>query len=230
MDSNVARLPLFGGPRAWQFSDWTSVDDRVRGGSSYSYMTGSPASPTARFHGNLNITTLGGAGFASQQTTGENRTWDLSHYDGLELHIARGDRKHYTFTLQNAALPQGPDGRQQSNLVWEHDFLAEDEQKIFVKWADFTPTYRGREKTDAEPLDLTAVKRMSLMMRSFFGTQEGPFSLDILSIAALRFKQYRDYQEDDEDYVVVDEKSGEESNPPKSRGWFSGLRECCGLF
>jgi hypothetical protein len=34
---------------------------------------------------------LGGAGFASQRTTGEDREWDLSEYAGIQLSIAKGD-------------------------------------------------------------------------------------------------------------------------------------------
>ena len=46
---------------------------------------------TGTFRGNLDIKTLGGAGFASQRTTQEDAEWDLSHYAGIELCIAKGD-------------------------------------------------------------------------------------------------------------------------------------------
>ena len=47
----------------------------------------------ARFYGNLDIKTLGGAGFASQRTVGEDKNWDLSDYAGIQLDIAKGDSK-----------------------------------------------------------------------------------------------------------------------------------------
>lgn len=47
----------------------------------------------ARFYGNLDIKTLGGAGFASQRTVGEDKNWDLSEYAGIQLDIAKGDSK-----------------------------------------------------------------------------------------------------------------------------------------
>ena len=47
----------------------------------------------ARFYGELDIKTLGGAGFASQRTVSEDRTWDLSGYAGIQLEIAKGDSK-----------------------------------------------------------------------------------------------------------------------------------------
>jgi hypothetical protein len=87
--------------RPWDPLDWTSSDDRVRGGSSYSKLSCSSQSPIAEFHGNLDIKTLGGAGFASQRTTGEDRLWDLSGYDGLELDIAASDAKQYTVILKD---------------------------------------------------------------------------------------------------------------------------------
>jgi Complex I intermediate-associated protein 30 (CIA30) len=43
----------------------------------------------------------------------------------------------------------------------------EDEIEIFIPWASFKPTYRGKEKRDAKPIDLKAIRRMSLMMRRY---------------------------------------------------------------
>src|ERR1700761_2250570 len=45
----------------------------------------------ARFHGDLDIETLGGAGFASQRTTGDDREYDLSEFAGIQLEVAKGD-------------------------------------------------------------------------------------------------------------------------------------------
>jgi len=73
----------------------------VRGGSSYSILSCSSTCTVARFHGNLDIKTLGGAGFASQRTTREDGSWDLSSYDGLELDIEKSDEKQYTFILKD---------------------------------------------------------------------------------------------------------------------------------
>jgi hypothetical protein len=146
--------------------DWTSSDDRVRGGSSYSELSCNRLSPTATFRGILDIKTLGGAGFASQRTIDEDRSWNLSKYDGLLLDIAKSDGKKYTLTLKDTLLPKSPNGREQSTVSWEYDFNGDKEgSKVFVKWDNFAPTYRGREQKDAKPLDLKNVKRISLMMR-----------------------------------------------------------------
>jgi hypothetical protein len=158
--------------RTWSPLDWTSSDDRVRGGSSISKLTCSPFSRTAEFHGNLDIKTLGGAGFASQRTSGEDRRYDLSKYEALVLDIEKSDGKQYTVILKDELLLKSPNGREQRTVSWEYDFKTERGEaeemgkgKIFVKWSEFKPMYRGREKKDAKSLDLKNVKRISLMMR-----------------------------------------------------------------
>ncbi|CAI6239563.1 unnamed protein product [Periconia digitata] len=150
-------------------------------------------SPSARFHGNLDITTLGGAGFASQRTTTEDNTWDLSKYDGILLQIGKSDGKRYTFIIKDKLLPKNPEnGREQSTTSWEYDFEAGagestsgETSSIYIPWSEFKATYRGKEKKDAGKLAKENVKRFSIMMRSFFGDQEGDFSITIKSITAV---------------------------------------------
>ncbi|RDW71903.1 CIA30 family protein [Coleophoma crateriformis] len=169
MPSSTHTRDLFGGDQPWSSSDWTDSDDRVRGGHSQSHLTITPTQPTtAVFQGNLDIKTLGGAGFASQRTTGEDRVWDLSPYDGLLLDLDAADTKRYTVTLKDELLPKSSNGREQSTVSWEYDFTVDPNATgglLFVPWKDFSPTYRGREKNDAKPLDLKNIKRFSLMMR-----------------------------------------------------------------
>jgi hypothetical protein len=170
--------------RGWKASDWTSSDDRVRGGASQSHL--SISGSTARFHGNLDITALGGAGFASQRTTGEDRTWDLSAYDGIYLSLGKHDGKKYTLTLKDEILPLMADGREASTISYEYDFSSTTKKEFFVPWHAMKPTYRGKEKHDAEKLKTKNVKRFSIMMRSFFGTQEGDFDVTINVIKAVK--------------------------------------------
>jgi len=148
-----------------------------------------------RFHGDLDIKTLGGAGFASQRTTGDDVCWDLSGYDGIQLRIdtTKADDKRYTFILKDELLPKNPlNGREQSTISWEYDFsiIVKDHDSshdllLFIPWDSLKPTYRGKERKDAPSLDRKKIKRFSIMMRSFFGNQEGPFSLSIRSIKAI---------------------------------------------
>ncbi|KAI9924230.1 hypothetical protein ASPWEDRAFT_588663 [Aspergillus wentii DTO 134E9] len=228
MASQTSRIDLFGGSKAWSPLDWTSSDDRVRGGSSHSTLTCSPSSPIARFHGNLDITTLGGAGFASQRTRGTDRTWDLSEYDGLELDVDRADGKVYTITLKDEILPKRPDGREQSTLSWEYDFPAEKKERVSIKWADFKATYRGKEKKVKTPLNLTNIKRVSIMMRSFFGTQEGDFSLEVASISAFRTESYRDDPSEKRmSFEATNEKEVDTFENNKNGGLMRSCLGCC---
>ncbi|KAJ5692373.1 hypothetical protein N7462_001796 [Penicillium macrosclerotiorum] len=226
----TSHLPLFGGVRAWTPSDWTSSDDRVRGGASQSELTCSPSSLIAKFHGNLDINALGGAGFASQRTTGEDRTWDLSAYDGIELVIDRADDKLYTFTIKDEILPKRPDGRERSSVSWEFDFRASGRKTIIIKWNDFRPTYRGKDEKGVEPLDLKNIKRFGIMVRSFFGEQQGSFFLNVVSIAALRTDRYMDEPAEDGDGLINEKQIHEVfSWPARRRGWFAWLTSCLGL-
>ncbi|KAK4547375.1 hypothetical protein LTR36_001031 [Oleoguttula mirabilis] len=186
-------VTLFGGDEGWSPSDWTASDDRVRGGKSQSYLDCSNEK-IGRFCGHLDIKTLGGAGFASQRTTGDNRKWDLSKYAGIKLDIEKGDKKRYTFILKDELLAPNPEnGREQASISYEADFElpppaqhgSTHDSFIFIPWESLKPTYRGKLKEDAEPLDTKQIKRISIMMRSFFGTQEGDFTLSIRSITTI---------------------------------------------
>ncbi|KAG8157596.1 hypothetical protein KVR01_012638 [Diaporthe batatas] len=206
---------LFGGDRPWDASQFTASDDRVRGGKSQSYLTvlngPEAAASQAQFSGNLDITALGGAGFASQRTADDVPGWDVSGYDVLVLDVARADSRKYTLTLKDEILPRRPDGRDQSTVSWEYDFVVgagagagageghatgsgstAGSTLLVIPFGDFQPTYRGKPKPDAEPLDLKNVKRVSFMMRSFFGTQEGDFSIVFNSVAVEKRDKLRD--------------------------------------
>ncbi|KAI1007451.1 hypothetical protein K3495_g765 [Podosphaera aphanis] len=180
--SNSTHLSLFGGDLPWSPLDWISSDDTVRGGNSYSNLNCSPADAVAVFQGNLDIKTLGGAGFASQRTTAENEAWNLAGYEGISLDVKKSDGKKYTLILKD----QVPE-RDQSTVGWEFGFIPDTKGEIVkVFWSEFKPTFRGRECKDTAPLDLEHIRNFSLMMRSFFGTQEGEFSLSLASISAFK--------------------------------------------
>ncbi|KAF1840834.1 CIA30-domain-containing protein [Cucurbitaria berberidis CBS 394.84] len=207
---NKKELELFGGSKGWKAEDWTASDDRVRGGSSQSYLDTSGSS--AHFHGTLDIKTLGGAGFASQRTTGDDRSWDLSDYAGIHLRVDEYDGKKYTLTLKDEILPLNPEnGREQSTISYEYDFSSSSAEGLYVPWHALKATYRGKEKKDAKPLNTKSVKRFSIMMRSFFGEQEGDFSLEIKSIKAIS-------QSTDPEKGVVGEK-GDLNEPGKPWNW-----------
>ncbi|CAG8140478.1 unnamed protein product [Penicillium olsonii] len=206
MDSSTR---LLFGPE-WDLKEWTASDDRVRGGSSVSNLT--PTPDGALFHGTLDIETLGGAGFASQRTVAGDKKWDLSSHDGIELRIVSSDHKRYTFSLTDEIAPRRPDGREQSALVWEYDFCTNGkESTIRVTWKDLKPTYRGKPVKDARPLDVSQVKRFRIMARSFFGDQQGSFSLGIRSIALFR-DNYLDNPKMTQETMCYDNEKAEQSD------------------
>ncbi|KAM4063114.1 complex I intermediate-associated protein 30 (CIA30) domain-containing protein [Hirsutella rhossiliensis] len=216
---------LYGGDQPWDSRRWTASDDRVRGGASTSHLTVSPRRPTARFHGHLDTQTLGGAGFASQRTRGA-LALDLRAYDGVVVSIAgpaAADGKRYALTLKDSLEPPRRDGRDRAGVSWEADFVADRPRDVKLVWSDFKPTYRGRPKEDAEPLDLAGIKRVGLMMRSFFGQQEGDFSLELHAIAAWKRRpaasatELSGPAEDTEDDEEEDIKAGAESPPRQAR-------------
>ncbi|KAL9608706.1 MAG: hypothetical protein Q9167_006472 [Letrouitia subvulpina] len=214
-------LFLFGETKPWLPPPWTTIDDRVRGGSSTSHLSSLPDN-CAGFHGQLDTKTLGGAGFASQfspvdvdhvvgtadsgdlqvagtQPQRDTRpTWDLSEYVGLELSILNMDSKTYTLILKDteAMDDERDDGRKKAGISWEASFKSSSEvqgvgalksnsvKKFWIPWASFEATFRGKKVEDAGPLKTGEIKRVGLMMRSYFGSQEGDFRLEVKSLCA----------------------------------------------
>lgn len=132
------------------------------------------------FHGLLDINTLGGAGFASQRTVGDDQHWDMSAFAGIEVSIdpSQSDDKVYTLILKDHLLPPNPEnGREQSTISWQSDFSqpefrrdSESESStavIFIPWNHFKPTYRGRPEMNTQGMDLGGIKRISVMIKRF---------------------------------------------------------------
>lgn len=155
------------------------MDDRVRGGSSRSYLELVGNASNIRFSGHLDTKTLGGAGFASQSTQGD-KVWDLSGFEGIQLEVVKADNKTYTFIVKDE-IPgsKRDDGREKSSISWEHNFKLDDQDtsellqhNVTIPWNRFKATYRGREKEDAHPLKVSEIRKFSLMMRR----QDAPLS------------------------------------------------------
>lgn len=132
----------------------------------------------ASFQGNLDITTLGGAGFASQRTRDDELHLDLSKYEALELvlDVSKTDDKKYTFILKDEVLPSNPDnGREQSTVSWEYNFVRSEasstndaespDRSIIIPFTAFKAMYRGRPDNDAESLRVQDIRRFSIMIR-----------------------------------------------------------------
>lgn len=174
-----ASLPLF---HPWNASDWIASDDSVRGGLSRSSIEviqpGSPGNllgdePIASFFGTLDHEALNGSGFASQRTADGWPGADLSAFDRLIVEVPYTDGKTYTLNLKDTVLPP-VGGLEQATVSWEHDFqlpargaaaAADDYGQVVVRFEDLVPTYRGRVQNDTAPLNLTGIKRCSIMIR-----------------------------------------------------------------
>ncbi|KAJ5835369.1 Major facilitator superfamily [Penicillium robsamsonii] len=216
MEYSTNKQILFGPD--WDINHWSASDDRVRGGSSISKLE--PTNEGVIFHGNLDIETLGGAGFASQRTVGNEQIWDLSGYDGIELRIVPSDGKRYTFSLADEIPQRRPNDREQSALVWEYDFCPrETGREVRMSWKDLRPTYRGKAVEDARPLDLSHIRRFRIMMRSFFGNQHGEFSLKVQSIGLFR-KSYVDTPNIAKESIYYGDEKAEPVKSRRDRRWF----------
>jgi hypothetical protein len=166
---------LAGGSVPWDVSCFTSVDDRLRGGTSTSSL--SPASPDGAsvvFRGTLDAATLGGAGFTSQRHADYAPALDLSGAAGMLVRLgAGGDGKRYTLVLKEDDGEQGGGGGEEEDgrvVNWQHTFRAPtggggDGGEAFVEWAAFEPTYHGHPRGDAGPLDPARILNWSIMMR-----------------------------------------------------------------
>lgn len=92
------------------------------------------------------------------------------------MRVGRGDGRRYTIVVKDVIPGKRPDGRDESGLSWEWDFIApggdggnaEGEgvaTLVGVRWGDLRPTYRGREVENPPKLNLGGVKRLSIMIR-----------------------------------------------------------------
>ncbi|GAA6012686.1 hypothetical protein JCM11491_002529 [Sporobolomyces phaffii] len=207
---------LYGAHKPWP--EFKPVNDSIRGGNSTSEWSVSRRTNVATFSGLLDITALGGAGFASQSTLFEPTRLSLprSTYSGLSLSVSLppldklaslDDDKprdppvptKFVLIVKPTKPATRPDGRRESVVGYEFEFdvarLAATEEAtattsrivaVEAPWHEFQATYRGRPKQDAPELDPSDIYELSVMCRSNFGKQAGPFSLDIVSLSAVR--------------------------------------------
>ncbi|BGP44114.1 hypothetical protein JCM10449v2_008178 [Rhodotorula kratochvilovae] len=178
---------LFGGSEPWP--TFTAVNDTLRGGASTSLLTVDPVSNVATFSGNLDITALGGAGFASQSTVFPSRlSLPRAKHAGLlvtflppaspssSIGSAPGPVTRFVLALKTSEPARRPDGRRESVTVYEYTFSSteapsdlDEEEKgarsvtLLARWGDFKPTYRGRPAPDAEALDPSRIYECVLL-------------------------------------------------------------------
>ncbi|KAN0064482.1 hypothetical protein ACQY0O_002108 [Thecaphora frezii] len=125
--------------QAWNTDDFTNVDDTVRGGKSSSKVSLDYRGELL-FTGNVDITALGGAGFASQaHVHGFPLLLTTDRFDGLRLRIRKPppaikqvhgtatavdqpcNITRYVINIKTEMPVVGPGGQRQSQPVWEWD-------------------------------------------------------------------------------------------------------------
>ncbi|MGC8118857.1 CIA30 family protein [Marinobacter sp. VGCF2001] len=145
--------------------EWSSLGDQVMGGQSDGRLTHSKEG-SGLFHGTVRLDN--GGGFASVKAD-LPEAFDASNYTGIEL-LALGDGKTYKIGLRNSTSRR--------SIVYQHTFTPDtkDWSLIRLPFSDFTPTWRGKTVTDAEPLNLAHLASVSLFVS---GRQAGEFRLKI---------------------------------------------------
>ncbi|CAN5734218.1 CIA30 family protein [soil metagenome] len=146
--------------------NWHAVDDVVMGGVSRSKLDVAEGG-TARFSGRLSLEQ--GGGFASVRY--DKTAFDLGGYEGLELRV-KGDAKTYQLRLHTDA----------PRVAYAQPFhAASDWTTLRLPFADFIPTFRGRDVPSAPPLNRSAVREVGMMLAD---KQAGDFELLIGFIRA----------------------------------------------
>jgi NADH dehydrogenase [ubiquinone] 1 alpha subcomplex assembly factor 1 len=146
---------------------WSSIGDPVMGGRSRAELV--VEGGVAVFSGVVSLERNGG--FASVRS--EPGAYDLSRYQGLLLRV-RGDGKRYALRLRTTDAFDGVSFQawlQPEPGAW---------REVRLPFAAFEAVFRGGTVPGHPPLDPAAVRTFGLMIS---GRQEGPFRLELASIA-----------------------------------------------
>ena len=147
---------------------WHAIDDRVMGGISRSTLRHDPAGH-AVFQGTVSLEQNGG--FASVRSSPGERGLAGAGSCLIEL---RGDNKEFKLSL---LTDDGFD-----SLSYQASFTPKgtDWQTLHLPLANFRASFRGREVTDAPPLDPARIRQVGLMIAA---RQAGPFKLGVRRIS-----------------------------------------------
>jgi NADH dehydrogenase [ubiquinone] 1 alpha subcomplex assembly factor 1 len=162
------RPPLFDFTDPSAANAWHAIDDRVMGGISRSTLRHDPAGH-AVFEGTISLERNGG--FASVRSSPGERGLAGAEACLIEL---RGDNEQFKLSL---LTDDGID-----SLNYQASFAPKgiDWLTLHLPIADFRASFRGREVTDAPPLDPARIRQFGLMIAT---RKAGPFALDIKRIS-----------------------------------------------
>jgi NADH dehydrogenase [ubiquinone] 1 alpha subcomplex assembly factor 1 len=147
---------------------WHAIDDRVMGGISRSTLRHDPAGH-AVFQGTVSLEQNGG--FASVRSSPGERGLLGAEACLIEL---RGDNKEFKLSLLT------DDGFDSLNYQASFTPKGTDWQTLHLPLANLRASFRGREVTNAPPLDPARIRQVGLMIAA---RQAGRFALDIRRIS-----------------------------------------------
>ena len=159
--------PLFDFSDPSAVNAWHAIDDRVMGGISRSTLRHDPAGH-AVFEGTVSLERNGG--FASVRSSAGERGLPGAGTCLIEL---RGDKKEFKLSLLT------DDGFDSLNYQASFAPKGTDWQTVHLPLADFRASFRGREVTNAPPLDPAQIRQVGLLIGD---RQAGPFALSIRRI------------------------------------------------
>jgi monofunctional biosynthetic peptidoglycan transglycosylase len=150
-------------------SRWVAINDGVMGGTSSGGLRMSPEG-VGVFEGNLSLENNGG--FASVRTAPD--ITDVGRAAGIRVRV-RGDGRTYRLRLRTDMNFDG--------IAYQSHFetVKGEWLEIDLPFASFTPTFRGRTVTGAEPLNTSDVRQLGFMIAD---KTPGPFRLEIEWVAA----------------------------------------------
>lgn len=158
---------------------WTTIDDRVMGGSSrsaFNYMAAGTAAgvsyrPSCRFEGTLETTD---GGFASARWVPQDWRWlqeRLEGASGLMLRAQGDGRVGYKLNLWNDFSLSNPFSQVSYQQGFEPNVGAPDDKwpndDVILPFSDFVPRAILRDATAAPPLRGAEVRQLGLMLSRF---------------------------------------------------------------
>jgi NADH dehydrogenase [ubiquinone] 1 alpha subcomplex assembly factor 1 len=159
--------PLFDFTDPSAANAWHAIDDRVMGGLSRSTLRHDPAGH-AVFEGTVSLERDGG--FASVRSRPGERGLAGAKACLIEL---RGDDKQFKLSLLTH------DGFDSLNYQASFAPMGTHWQTLHLPLTEVRASFRGREVTDAPPLDPARIRQVGLMIAA---RQAGPFELHIRRI------------------------------------------------
>jgi len=152
---------------------WSITNDGVMGGVSEGQWD--ITDDFSVFSGFVSLDNNGG--FSSVRA--EFRPVDLSGADGIQIRV-RGDGQRYSFNLRDIHSWLS------YRVTFETELQADDEwETILIPFEDLIPTRFGNQIPSADPIDLTNVWSMSVLISD---EQEGDFRLEMADLSIFRYE------------------------------------------